>query len=54
MKITLFYWILPFLLGIIMSWNNIYSLRILAICWGLCVIMFAVSHNKFAYGEHPE
>lgn len=47
MRIHLIYWILAYVLGIFMSWGNIYSMTFLAIMWGLCVIIYSQAYDKF-------
>ena len=40
MKIHIGWWIVVYLIGIVTSWNNIYSLRFLGIMWGICVLIY--------------
>ena len=46
-KISTWFYILPYILGIFISWDNIYSARVLIICWGLTTIIYNWSWNKW-------
>lgn len=54
MKIHLISWIFVYFLGIIVSWNNIYSARFMIIMWGLCVIIFSEAYNKYTLEKEGE
>lgn len=46
MRIPMIYWGIAYILGMILSWGNIYSMTFLSFMWGLCVLIYVYSYDK--------